>query len=310
MRLILTILVIILPLTAMAVEVVLPYRGIKLLGNLEIAPKRSIQDGVIVMVHDSLLTHHQDTINILQMKLAERGLNSLAITLSLSFSARDSALTCADSQLHKHTDAVLELRAWHEWLVNNRAGPLIFLGHGRGANQALWYAHEAQNNSRKSDIVGLILLAPMTYYPETIAKAYLQHFGRELADEFDWIAKSEGMIRNIAFLGCESTNVHSQTFVSYYQNDSRKHTPWLLSKTEMPALVALAENDQIEPNLLAEMGKNPQRNLIWRNADIVVIPNADHNFADDGLIQLVQRIDEFMLGRFERYTHFYNLNPN
>ncbi len=296
--------IILLTQTALAFEVVLPFRGIKLLGNLEIAPKRSIQDGVIVMLHDSLLTHNHDTMNLLQTQLAEKGYNTLAITLSLSFTNRTSNLTCADSQLHKHTDALYELRAWHEWLINHRAGPLVLLGHGRGANQAVWYSMDALNDFRKNDIVGLITLAPMSFYPETISQGFSQQYGLDLADEYDWIEKSVGMVRDHAFLNCESTNFHSTSFTSYYQNDVRKHTPWLLSKSVIPSLVLLAQKDEIEPSLAHEMLNNPNRQTIWENSLILGIPNANHDFQDDALKQVVFTIDKFMLGRFEQYTHF------
>ena len=113
------------------------YLGLTVVGNLALAPAKTLKDdGAIVLVHDQLAHHTDATIAKLQAALLAKGQNSVAISLSLGVNQRKTAFNCAHEHDHRHGDASDEIVAWVEWLQGQGASRVAIFGHGRGAAQA------------------------------------------------------------------------------------------------------------------------------------------------------------------------------
>ena len=115
------------------------------------------EKGVLVITHGTLAHKDMEIIAALQAALAERGIASLAHTLTLGMDRRKGMFDCANPHRHRHEDGVAEIGAWISWLKANGAGPLTLLGHSRGGNQAAWFAA----GPGKGRLNALVLLAPM-----------------------------------------------------------------------------------------------------------------------------------------------------
>src|SRR5262245_19151032 len=67
-----------------AEDVKIDVQGLTVIGNLDLAPGKSLKsDGVLLLLHDTLAHNRMEIMSALQELLHERGINSLAITLSL-----------------------------------------------------------------------------------------------------------------------------------------------------------------------------------------------------------------------------------
>lgn len=144
-------------------RVELEHDDMTLLGNLEMAPGSSVEDGVVLMVHGTLAHGEMEIMRSMQELLRDAGYNSLAINLSLGQDAREGMYDCDSTHRHKHEDAVDEIAAWVEWLKGEGAERLAVMGHSRGGNQVARYlADQADPMVEKA-----VLLAPQTWSEAT-----------------------------------------------------------------------------------------------------------------------------------------------
>ena len=101
------------------------------------APGKSLKtDGAVILLHDTLGHHRMELMAALQELLHARGVNSLAITLSLGLNARRGMFDCGIEQDHRSEDAREELQTWISWLKEKGAGSVILAGHGRGGSRS------------------------------------------------------------------------------------------------------------------------------------------------------------------------------
>ena len=154
---------------AHANEVTLPYRGVSLNANLELAPGKQAADGVILITHGGLAHRDMELISYLQTLLKARGYNTLAINLSLGLDNRHGMYDCAITHRHQNDDAVDEIGEWVNWLREQGAGRVVLLGHSRGGAQTALYAAERDNEGVKA----IVLMAPATK-DNTNAAIYLR----------------------------------------------------------------------------------------------------------------------------------------
>ncbi|MEJ2118975.1 MAG: hypothetical protein P8Y36_14265 [Alphaproteobacteria bacterium] len=126
---------------ATAEEVKIDQQGLDAFGNLEIARGKSLKkDGVVLLLHDTHGHNRMEIMSALQELLTERGINSLAVTLTLGMNERRGMFDCSIEQDHRNEDALEEIRNWVEWLKEKGATKIILAGHGRGGNQVAIYA--------------------------------------------------------------------------------------------------------------------------------------------------------------------------
>jgi pimeloyl-ACP methyl ester carboxylesterase len=259
-----------------AEEVRTRYRGITVNGNLELAPGKGLEDGVILLAHDLLAHNRAEPIPALQRGLKARGLSTLAINLSLGVNDRRGAFDCARPHAHRPGDALDEIEAWIGWLKAQGATEITLLGHGQGGAQVALYAAE-----RRDPAVGaVILLAPATFDPEQVAAAYEQRHGAPLAPV---LKQAEELLRGgrgvtpverIGFLTCSNATATASSIVGWYGPSPQRNTPVLLPRIRQRTLVVAAGADAVVPDLAAQLGRiEGQRNLT-----VEVIDGADHIF--------------------------------
>ena len=87
-------------LSAKAEEIKLKYAGLTLNANLVLADGRGLSDGAILITHGTLAHNRMELIATLQTVIAARGLNTLAINLSLGLDDRYGMYDC--SVPHRH----------------------------------------------------------------------------------------------------------------------------------------------------------------------------------------------------------------
>ncbi len=278
--------------TAETRKVDLSYEGLTLSANLVMADGSSLSENTILITHGTLAHNGMEIIANAQTAFAERGYNTLAISLSLGLSNRTGMYDCAVTHTHKHTDALDEIDAWMAWLKKEGAQKVSLVGHSRGGNQTAWYA--AERHSAMIDKVALI--APATWSQEDEEKGYESNYDKPLAP---LLAKAEALVKKgegksimegIDFIYCPNTNATAESFVSYYAPDQRMDTPSILEKIKSPVLVIAGSDDKVVKGLPEAMEKLSGNS----NIGFSVIDEANHYFLDFFLEDAADLIDEFI----------------
>jgi pimeloyl-ACP methyl ester carboxylesterase len=222
------------------------YLGLTVVGNLQLAADKTLKDhGAVVLVHDSLAHHTDATIVKLQSALAGKGVNSVAISLSLGMNQRKGAFDCTHEHDHRHGDASDEIVAWVEWLQGQGASRVSIVGHGRGATQAALSAAERQDMGLNR----LVLANPPSVTPLVTGARYQQQFGQPLTPVLDQARKlvedGEGdtLLNVPGFLTCTKARTTAAAFVDYYGGDNRQDIVSLLPELKQQTLVVVAGND-------------------------------------------------------------------
>jgi len=275
---------------AVAQELQIPHRNITLLGNLEVAPDKSLPDGIILMLHAGLGHHGMETITYLQSLLREREYSTLAITLSLSIDKRRGMFDCKSTQRHLNTDAIEEINSWIGWLKKQNVKDIVLFGHSRGGSQAAHY----EMVSDIPELKAIILLAPGTF--ETNGPAiYQQRYKKPLKGLVDKATalvianKGDTVMKHTSFLYCEDSNVSANTFVSYYGPDPHLDTALMATKTMKPTLIILAGADNIVIN------NDSFRTLaVNKKVQVEEIEEANHFFRDLYADEAADKMDEFL----------------
>ena len=265
---------------ASAADAVREHLGLQLRGNLEVAPGKSLdKDGVALILHGTLAHHGMEIIRDLQANLKQRGINSLAVTLSLGLDQRAGMLDCALEHDHRHGDATEELTAWIDWLEEKGANRIDLIGHSRGGAQAAVFAVEkpARLSGR------LVLVAPLLENtPDAeIAARYAAQFGTALEPLLDEARKrkesgDKAMLLEVpGFLHCRNARVSAAAFLDYYASP-RPPVPELVKAIKAPTLVVGAGGDEIVPGA-AEAFKAAG---VPDDVEVSVVDGADHFFRD------------------------------
>lgn len=282
-----------------AEEVSTEHQGLDVLGNLDIAQGRSLKtDGAVLIVHGSLGHHRMEIISATQELLRERGINSLAITLSLGLDRRRGMFDCSLEQDHRHDDAIEEIDTWVNWLKEKGAANITLAGHDRGGSQAAIYA--AQPKADRA-VRRLILIAPMLQSFENVDREYFLRYKRVLRDE---VAQAEHMISQdeasslmdvSGFLDCANAKVTAGAFADYYANNQKYVTPSVLSSVRLPVLVVSGDIDPQSAELASAMrGLADNRRILFEE-----VRGADHFFRDAAADDLADKIKEYLARKLE-----------
>jgi pimeloyl-ACP methyl ester carboxylesterase len=276
---------------AVAAGVSIDIDGLTATGELEIAPEKSLRkDGVVMLVHGTLAHNKMEIIASLQELLKERGINTLAITLSLGLEQRVGMYDCALEHNHRHTDAPEEIAAWINWLKQEGAKKIHLSGHSRGGNQvAMYLANQPDKSVKKA-----ILVAPMTTTPEKSARQYEQRYGVSLQTILDKAGKltaeerGDELMTDTDFIYCPKARVTADAFLDYYSPNPQYNTPALLASIKQPVLVIAGDADKVVPDLVTGMNT-----VDIGTARLSVIEGADHFFRDLYAEDLADAIAEF-----------------
>ncbi|MGF1622244.1 MAG: alpha/beta hydrolase [Rhodomicrobiaceae bacterium] len=278
-----------------AEEVRIEIQGLTALGNLEIAQGRSLKtDGVVLLLHEELSHNRMEVISALQELLRERGINSLAITLTLGLNERRGLFNCRVEQDHRNEDAIIEIAAWVDWLKEQGASRITLAGHSRGGNQVAVYAAKDADKA----VNGLVLIAPIADTAVSLQNEYGQRFDQPLppilaeAEKFVSEDRSSTLLAGVPFLVCRSAGVTAGAFVNYYGPNQNLYTPSLLPHIQMPILVVVGELDPLANELLPAVQGIPGVGSIA----IETVSGADHFFRDLTADTLADRIKTFVDG--------------
>lgn len=252
----------------------------------------ALANGVVLITHGTLAHNGMETIVILREALEERGIATLAINLGLGVDNRTGFYDCAAGvNRHRHDDALDEIGAWMGWLKGRGVDRIALMGHSRGGNQTAWFAAERDDPAVRA----VLLLAPATSGHDTAAASYKRRFGKDLSSI---LKKAEGMapdalLKGVPFLQCENTTVTAAGFVSYYANEPKRNTPWLLPKIAKPTLVVAGSEDQIVTGL-----KELVEPLTGENLRFLEVDGADHFFLDLFMEDVADAVDELLEERW------------
>lgn len=284
---------------AQAEEVSTRYRGLTLLGNLELAEGKGLEGGVSLVVHGTLAHYGQELIAALQKNLKSRGISTLAINLSLGVDQRTGFFDCGRLHNHRPMDSLDEIDAWIGWLKNNGAADVALIGHSQGGSHVAVYAAERNDPS----ISSIILLAPITFDPGQAAARYKARYGAELepilaeAQARLQAGQAVERISGIGFLNCENATATAGSIVAWYGPEPRRNTPTILPRINARTLVVVAGADELFPDLRAAV-EPLARSGGRRQGEIRVqtVEGADHFFRDLFIEDAADVIAEWLKG--------------
>jgi pimeloyl-ACP methyl ester carboxylesterase len=261
--------------TARAEEVRLDQGGLTRLANLELAPGKTLRDGVVLITHGTLAHHRMEIIAALQENLLGRGFSSLAHTLTLGESARRGMYDCGATHRHRQSDALPEIGAWVDWLKQRGAERIVLAGHSRGGYQTARYAAEHDAPA----IRAVVLIAPT--HGTGLAAEYARAHGKALAPLLqaaqDALAKDpQALLSATDFLYCKGARVSAAAFVDYYREDPALELTALLRRSAKPVLVVAAGKDEVVTGLPERIGPLAD----GRRIRLVTVPDTGHFFQD------------------------------
>jgi pimeloyl-ACP methyl ester carboxylesterase len=252
--------------------------GLTHIAHLEMASGKSLEDGVILMLHGTMAHGRMEIMESLQGLMAERGYNSLSVNLSLGIDAREGMVDCAIDHVHRHEDALAELDLWMGWLNEQGAGRVALMAHSRGGAQMAWYAAE----HKPQGVEHAVLIAPATADHAATARAYEERYGVPLARVYEQAAElvrmgqPDTLIEDIGFLYCEGANASAAAVASYYADNPDFDTPALLPGMDQQVLVIAGSEDTTVADLPERMTELKGEAHIH----FAVVDGAEHFFRD------------------------------
>jgi alpha/beta superfamily hydrolase len=101
--------------------------------------------------------------------------------------------------------------------------------------------------------------------------------------------KGDELMEVPGFVYCENAKATAAAFVSYGNDDGRKHTPNLLGKITKPVLLIIGSADEVVSDLPAQL-----KDLAQDNIQVETIEGADHFFRDLYADEMAEMIDGFL----------------
>ncbi len=276
-----------------AEEVRIEHQGLDVVGNLDLAPGKSLKnDGVVLLLHGTLAHHRMEIMSALQELLHERGINSLAVTLGLGMNERRGLFDCSIEQDHRNEDASEEIKSWINWLKQKGAASITLAGHDRGGNQIAVYAAQEPDKAVRR----LVMIAPLADTASSIEAEFSQRFHQPLqpilAEAEKLVAEDQfnTLMTDVPFLACDRAKVTAGAFVNYYGPNQNLYTPSLIPHIKMPAMVAVGDLDPLANELLPAIEGIPDA----KSVRLVTIAGADHFFRDQAAEDLADKIKAFL----------------
>jgi pimeloyl-ACP methyl ester carboxylesterase len=275
-----------------AEEVELEYQGLTLNGNLEQVEGNWPQGPLLLMTHGTLAHNQMEIMATLQQLFAERGLSSLAITLSLGLDDREGMYDCATPHRHRHADALGEIGAWLHWLKEQGAERVALLGHSRGGSQTARFAADTNDPA----ITAVVLIAPQVWADGYAAADYEKRYQTDLAPllaqaqaKID-AGEPDAMLGPIDFIYCEDTQASAAAFVSYNSDDPRMDSPSLIPSIQAPVLVIAGSADTVVEGLV----ERTEPLAGGERVQLLVIDGADHFFRDLYAEEVADAVEELL----------------
>ena len=249
---------------------------------------------LVVMTHGTLAHKDMEVIQGVAKALEQRGIASLAHTLSLGLDRRNGVYDCAVRHDYVTADPVAEIAAWVN-RAKSISRPVFTFGHSRGGNQVARYlaANEAP------PVAGAVLLAPVTAKAEAdLRVSYARTYGKPLEPLLEQATKAVAAGRGgewmdvPGFIYCRNAVVTARAFTSFYAADSSQDTAALVSRMKLPVLVLAAAKDMVVPDVIASFA--PLADSSGGRVQLDKIDDADHFFRDLFAEDVADRIADFI----------------
>lgn len=274
-------------------EVELSVGGRTILATLRTPASMGPDTPLMVMTHGTLGHKDMDTIRGLAEVLAQRGIASLAHTLSLGLDRRKGMYDCAARHDYVADDAVAEIGAWVA-RARGLSRRVYAVGHSRGGNQVARYLA-----SGSPPVAAAVLLAPVTAGAEaSLRRAYAETYGKPLEPLLDQATKAVAVGRGgewmdvPGFIYCRNAVVTPSAFASFYGAGQGQDTAALVAQLRMPVLVLAATKDAVVPDLVSSFA--PVAEASHGRVQLEKIDDADHLFRDMFAEDAADRIAEFI----------------
>lgn len=243
----------------------------------------------VLLVHDTLGAFTDPLISDLQAAMAERGVATLAINLSLGETGRMEPLSCNQRHTHRHEDAVEEIDAWLDWLLGQGLGPVVLAGYGRGAAQVAWHL-AARANGRAA---AAVLLAPTGWTPRQADAEYRSRYAAGLSALLTRIAGAgpDDIIKQVPFLHCGAVDAWKASIQSYYGVEPMRDTPTALAEVTTPTLALLAEQGEAAPE-----DDTAERMIALENTAVVTrqVLGADGQFSGPAFSEMADAVSAYV----------------
>jgi pimeloyl-ACP methyl ester carboxylesterase len=234
---------------------------LRLNGNLELPQGKTLGDGIALILHGMQSDYRQETVAALQKNLGERGIASLAITLSLGIDDRQGRRACDVRHDYALAGAGREIALWIAWLSAQGARTVDLIGFSRGGVQIASLVPDLPSVRR------VVLLAPAFATAAEQADAYRRNFGQSLKPRLEAAYLAPLEQRTVDFLLCRQAPVLGVTFLYAYADFPTQ----LAADTGKPTLVVIAGKDEVVPDLATKLPAGVRR---------VTIDNSGHSFPD------------------------------
>ena len=249
---------------------------------------------LIVMTHGTLAHKDMEVIQGVAKALEQRGIASLAHTLSMGLDRRKGMYDCTTRHDYVVDDAVAEIGAWVT-KARSMSRFVFTLGHSRGANQVARYLAASET----PPVAGAVLLAPVTAKAEADLRAsYAQTYGKPLESLLEKATKAVATGRGgewmdaPGFIYCRNAVVTARAFKSFYAADTGQDTAALVARVKLPVLVLAATKDAVVPDVVASFA--PLANSSGGRVHLDRIEDADHFFRDLFAEDVADRIADFI----------------
>ncbi len=253
------------PSPAAADPVQLKHGALRLNANLEVPAGRTLADGVAIVLHGTQSHHGQETVAALQKNLKARGVATLAVTLSLGIDDRKGPRDCATPHAYTDADIGPELERWAQWVAENNARAVDYIGFSRGGAQLVDLLQKQKTGRR------VVLLAPLL----------LADPGKDRAAALDAARAKPQEMQRVDFLLCKQAQVTGAALLDAYREIPAR----AVASLAQPVLVVIAGNDEIVPDLETRLPAKTRH---------VVIEGSDHFFRDLNGEDAAEAIAEFL----------------
>ncbi|MGT2500000.1 alpha/beta hydrolase [Bradyrhizobium guangxiense] len=282
------------PVSAAEQELELSVAGRTTLATLRTPAAMTPDTPLVVMTHGTLAHKDMEVIQGVAKALEQRGIASLAHTLSLGIDRRKGMYDCAVRHDYVVEDAIAEISAWTA-RAKDLSRHVVSFGHSRGGNQVARYLEASETQA----VAGAVLLAPVTAKAEAdLRAAYAKTYGKPLEPFLELATKSVAAGRGgewmdvAGFVYCRNAVVTARAFASFYAADAGQDTAALAARAKLPVLVLAATKDTVVPDVAASFA--PVAGSSGGRVQLDTIEDADHFFRDLFAEDVADRIAEFI----------------
>ncbi|MFB9263824.1 alpha/beta hydrolase [Bradyrhizobium erythrophlei] len=274
-------------------ELELSVAGRTVLATLRTPVSMGADAPLVVMTHGTLAHKDMEVIQGVAKALEQRGIASLAHTLSLGLDRRRGMYDCATRHDYVAEDAVAEIGAWVS-RARSLSQRVFVLGHSRGGNQVARYLADGE-----TPVAAAVLLAPVTAGAEQALRAsYAATYGKPIEPLLEQATTAVAAGRGgewmdvPGFIYCRNAVVTPRAFLSFYGAGPNQDTASLIAQSKVPVLVLAATKDSVVSDVMASFA--PLVAASRGRVQLEKIEDADHFFRDLFAEDAADRIAEFI----------------